>query len=267
MTNYRNFFGLQKEPFAQDIKVQDLFPMPAMSAALERIRYVLQVGAVTVVTGEVGAGKSTSLRYACAQLHPSKYKILPVVASNGTVMEIYRQIALALNVEGKSPSITSVTKTIRELLLEIALRKEMPVIVIDEAHIMRLEVFAHLHTLLQFEFDSRPVAPLILAGHNTLNDKLIYHTSRPLASRVIGRSHLEGLKVRDMQSYLKHHLEIAGIAEQLFAEAAVLAIHQGSGGLLRQANNLARGALMAAAMEKAPIVSGEHVKIAATEVF
>ncbi|HSW61921.1 MAG TPA: ATP-binding protein [Dissulfurispiraceae bacterium] len=95
MTNYRNFFGLQKKAFAQDIKVQDLFPMPAMSAALERIRYVLEGGAVTVVTAEVGAGKSTSLRYACAQVHPSKYRILPVVASNGTIMEIYRQIALA----------------------------------------------------------------------------------------------------------------------------------------------------------------------------
>ena len=76
-----------------------------------------------------------------------------------------------------------------------------------------------------------------------------YHTSRLLASRVIGRSHLEGLKAKDMAGYLKHHLEVAGVSEQLFSDEAILAIHQGSGGLLRRANYLAKGALLAAAAE------------------
>src|SRR3990172_3681734 len=71
------------------------------------------------------------------------------------------------------------------------------------------------------------------------------------------------MKLKDMQGYLKHHLEIAGIKEQLFSEEATLAIHQGSGGLLRKANNLARGALMAAAHKSSFVVSAEHVRIAA----
>jgi len=124
-----------------------------------------------------------------------------------------------------------------------------------------------LHTLVQFDFDSNPLVPLILAGHNTLMDKLLYHTSRPLASRVVGKSHLDGLKLKEMQSYLKHHLEIAGVKDQLFSDEAVLAIHQGSGGLLRRANLLARGALMAAAMEKSSVVSTEHVRVASTEII
>ena len=69
------------------------------------------------------------------------------------------------------------------------------------------------------------------------------------------------MKLKDMQGYLKHHLEIAGIKEQLFSEEATLAIHQGSGGLLRKANNLARGALMAAAYKSSFVVSAEHVRI------
>ena len=98
-----------------------------------------------------------------------------------------------------------------------------------------------------------------LVGQNNLLDKLRYHTSRPLASRVIGRSHLEGLKAKDMAGYLKHHLNIAGISEQLldgrikvyqlFSDEAILAIQQGSGGLLRRANYLAKGALLAATTE------------------
>lgn len=62
-------------------------------------------------------------------------------------------------------------------------------------------------------------------------------------------------------------VEIAGIREQLFSEEAILAIHQGSGGLLRRANILARGSLIAAAAEKCNIVSGEHVRIASTEII
>jgi hypothetical protein len=58
------------------------------------------------------------------------------------------------------------------------------------------------------------VSVAVLSGR-TIFDKLRYHTSRPRASRVIGRSHLEGLKAKDMTGYLKHHLNIAGITEQL----------------------------------------------------
>ena len=140
-------------------------------------------------------------------------------------------------------------------------------LIIDEASLLRIEVFAQLHTLGQFEMDSKPLLPIILAGQNNLLDKLMYLTSRPLASRVIGRSHLEGLKQKDMAGYLKHHLEIAGIQEQLFSDEAILAIHQGSGGLLRRANYLAKGALLAAAAEKCRVVAAEHVRIASTEII
>ncbi len=100
-----------------------------------------------------------------------------------------------------------------------------------------------------------------------LIDKLLFHASRPLASRIIGRSHLEGLKYKDMAGYIKHHLKIAGVKEQLFPDEAILAIHQGSGGLLRRANLLAKGALVAAANEKCQIVSPEHVRMASTEIM
>jgi type II secretory pathway predicted ATPase ExeA len=69
-----------------------------------------------------------------------------------------------------------------------------------------------------------------------------------------------------MEHYLKHHLSIAGVSQPLFADAAITAIQQGSGGLLRRANHLARGALIAAASEKTQIVSAEHVRIASTEL-
>lgn len=267
MINYRSYFAFGREPFAQDIKTEDLYTTPSLHAIADRLSYTINIKAVCVVTGEVGSGKSTTLRYAQSKLHPSLYKVIPLIASTGSALEILRAICIALDVENHCSSIVRLMKIIRDCLMESSQRKQTPVLVIDEAHLMRLDVFALLHTIGQFEMDSMPVIPMILSGQNNLIDKLMYHTSRPLASRVVGRGHLEGLRLKEMTGYIAHHLEIAGVKEQLFSEEAILAIHQGSGGLLRRANILARGALIAAAAEKLNVVSGEHVRIASTEVI
>jgi general secretion pathway protein A len=145
-------------------------------------------------------------------------------------------------------------------------KKIQPLLVIDEASLLTLDVFAELHTLCQFEGDSKPHLPLILAGQNNLLDSLQYRSSVPLSSRIVARSHFQGIDLEQMQQYLAHHLAIAGVKPQLFSPPAITAIHQGSGGLLRRANHLARGALIAAANEKCQQVSADHVRLAATEL-
>jgi type II secretory pathway predicted ATPase ExeA len=70
-----------------------------------------------------------------------------------------------------------------------------------------------------------------------------------------------------MAAYLTHHLEISGGKGDLFADDAVTAIHQSSGGTLRKAGILARGAMLAATQEHCPVVSAEHVRIANTEIL
>ncbi len=264
---YKNFFGFMKEPFPQDIEESDICILPGLGSVLDRFFYALDIASVMVITGDVGTGKSTSLRFASAQLHPSKYRVVSTIANTGTVLELLRQTTVALDTESRSHSITVLTKIVRNAVMEIVGRKQIPVLAIDEAHLLRLEVLSQIHTIFQFEFDSKPVLPIVLSGQNTLIDKLMYHTSRPFASRVAGRSHLEGLKLKDMIGYLNHHLQIAGVNEQLFSEEAINALQQGSGGLLRRVNLLAKGALIAAAIEKCKIVSAEHVRIASTEVI
>jgi len=109
--------------------------------------------------------------------------------------------------------------------------------------------------------------PLVLSGQISLIDKLLFHTSRPFASRVVGRSHMEALQRDHMAAYVAHHIAIVGGSPEVFAEDAVTAIHQNSGGLLRRTGNLARGALLAAADEKCPTDTAEHVRLAATEIL
>ena len=265
---YRAFFGLQMEPFRADIVLSEIMETHDLLAVRERFDYVVRLGAIALVTGEIGSGKSTALRYATGHLHPSEYVTLCITASSGSILEIYRQILDALGIDMSSTSRAVMTRRIRKEIMDIVHgRKMKAVLVIDEASLLRLDVFAEIHTLCQFQQDSKAWLPVILAGQSNLIDKLMYRGSQPLASRIVARSHLEGVDRRGMEEYLVHHLAIAGIKKNIFDDAAVTAIHQGSGGLFRKANHLGRGALIAAAKEQSMIVTAEHVRLAATEIF
>lgn len=267
MSEIRHFFGLKSEPFPQDIPVKKLFMLPGLLPLEKRIQFMLNLRSISLITGEVGSGKSTSLRYVSSKLHPSKYKIIHVVGGRYGMMEFLRTILYHFGLENYSYQISHLIKLVREQLMEIAGRKEIPLLIIDEAHLLRNDIFAHLHTLIQLEFDSKPILPIILCGQDILQDKLMTPDARPLASRIIGRTHLQSINFETMQDYVTHHLELSGTKEKLFSLEALRAIHQGSGGLLRRANNLAKGALLAAAMEQCRGVSPEHVRLASTELI
>jgi len=265
---YRTFFGFQREPFAADLGFKDIMETEDLLAVTDRFAYTIGLGAMALVIGEVGAGKSTALRWAASRLHPSEYRPLWVTATSGSVLEVYRQLLAELDIDTASSSRAVMTKRINRQIRELVLgKKQQPVLIIDEASLLRLDVFTELHTITQFEGDARPWLPVILAGQNNLVDKLTYRSSLPLASRIVARSHLKAVQRDGMEQYIKHHLSIAGIEQNLFDEAAVTAIHQGSGGLFRRANHLARGALVAAAAEKTRMVSAEHVRIAGSELI
>jgi general secretion pathway protein A len=267
-SGYRQYFALTKEPFTADVKRKDILVTGALKGVEERIHYALRLGGIALVTGEIGSGKSTTLRYIIGGLHPSEYRIIYITASSGSILELYRQILNELGVGICGGSRALMTQRIKQEIVELVQGKKMKaVLVIDEASLLRLEVFSELHTLTQFEQDSKPFLPIVLAGQSNLVDNLRYRNCLPLASRVVAKSHLKGSDQKAMEEYLFHHLGIAGVNRMLFDEAAVTAIHQGSGGLYRKANHLARGAIVAAARSESESVTAEHVRLAATELF
>ena len=68
MIDIKHFFGLSKEPFAQNIKLDDLYMLPGLEPLLQRFEFTVKTRAYSVITGEVGSGKSTSLRLACSRV-------------------------------------------------------------------------------------------------------------------------------------------------------------------------------------------------------
>lgn len=264
----RHTFGLNKNPFGTDLLRKEILVTPVITGTKERIDYAVQMGGVALVTGDIGSGKSTTLRYLIGGLHPSEYQIIAVTACSGSILELYRQILGELGIENAGGSRAMMARRIKQQILDLVTGKRMKtLLVIDEASLLRLDVFAELHTLTQFEQDSKPYLPVLLAGQANLIDNLSYRASKPLASRVVARCHLTSIDRAAMEDYLRHHLRIAGCDRMLFEDTAVTAIHQGSGGLYRKANFLARGALIAAARQGQTLVSAEHVQAASSEVF
>lgn len=264
---YRQFFGFEKDPFGANIDLKEILLTDQLNAAISRFEYTTDLGAVYLITGDIGSGKSTTIRYLLSLLHPSEYKLIYVTATTGSILELYRQIMAELGMAPAGVSRAVMTGLIKRQVLEWVGKKKNTVLVIDEASLLRLEVLVELHTLCQFDMDCKPYLPMVLAGQANLIDKLMYPGCMPLASRVVAKSHFIGTDREQMEAYLHHHLSIAGVKTLLFDETAITAIHQGSGGIFRKANHLARGALVAAAMEKNKTVSAEHVLVAASEIF
>jgi general secretion pathway protein A len=138
----RHFFGFTKEPFSADIRVEELFHTAALEGAKERCLYAVNLGAISVITGDVGSGKSTAIRYAASVLHPSQYQLISVVASTGSIIEVLKQICRVLEVEWTSISLAKLMRTVRGAITEIGKRRQVPVLIIDEASLLRIEVFA-----------------------------------------------------------------------------------------------------------------------------
>lgn len=93
--SFKEYFGLSIEPLTSELRVKDLITLEGKQQAKTRLDYCLSIHGYSVVTGEVGAGKSTLLRWSLHHYHLSESKVISIVASNASALELYRSIALA----------------------------------------------------------------------------------------------------------------------------------------------------------------------------
>ena len=110
---YRTFFGLSKEPFGSDLDLAEILKTPDLVDVKERFDYAVRIGAIGLITGDIGSGKSTALRYATGQLHPSEYIPLHITASSGSILELYRQLLTELGIDTASSSRAVLSRVIK----------------------------------------------------------------------------------------------------------------------------------------------------------
>ena len=191
---------MSREAFPTDINIKDILETQDIAAIKERFDYTVRLGAIATLTGEVGSGKSTALRYVISKLHPSEYKTVWITACSGSILEFYRLFLAEFGIHMAGSQKAIMVRLIKKAVREVILEKKMKIVlVVDEASLMRLEVFAEIHTITVFEADSKPWLPIVLTGRSNLIDKLMYQTSAPLASRIVARSHMEPVSRQEME--------------------------------------------------------------------
>src|SRR5207249_4238861 len=128
--------------------------------------------------------------------------------------------------------------------------KVHPVFLLDEAHLLHPDMLAHLHILLNYEWDSKALLSLILVGLPELENNLLRRAHRSLLTRIHRRFLLAPASVEDTAEYVRYRLTKAGIDRDLFPDDAVAALHELSQGALRDIDRLATAALREAARRK-----------------
>lgn len=263
--NLQNHYGFDKMPFSRNIPPQALHPHPAHREAIARIDWCVSQRQLGVITGEVGAGKTVAVRAALGQLEPSRHQVIYVPDPTVGMRGIHTQIVTAL---GGAPAFYSgvlASQTAALLAGELDERARLPVVVIDEAHLLTNTDLESLRMLTNSDMDTGSHFALLLVGQPTLRRRLKLAVLAALDQRVSTRFTITGMNPADTGDYIRHHLKFAGRSDPLFSDDAIAAIHQASRGYPRAVNNLAVAALIATFASGKAIVDQAAAQSAITE--
>ena len=220
-----------------------------------------------MLTGEVGAGKSTAARVFTTSLNPSLFKILYVHFSTGSALDLLRQIAITLDLE-PAHFRGDLVRQIAEAIVRLnQSKKQHPILICDEAHLLPHPALEQLPLLLNFDMDSTRHLSLLLIGQPLLRRTLSLQMHEALRQRIGSHYHLEGLTREELDAYLAQQLKTAGVTQPLFDEMAREGLYQATKGIPRKVNKLAMTALRLAAARKAPAVDAALLLDAAAEAL
>ena len=252
---WESFFGFKKTPFSDSPDAKQLFASQAWNQIKTRLEFLAQHHGVGLITGEVGAGKSTAARVFTATLNTSLYKILYVHFSSGSALDLLRQIALELDLK-PAHFRGDLVRQIAEAIVRLNQgKKQHPILICDEAQLLRHPALEQLPLLLNFDMDSSHYLTLLLIGEPLLRRTLSLQMHEPLRQRIAVQYHLDGLSREELDGYLAQQLKAAGVGQPLFDETARQALYQATKGILRKVNKLALTALCLAAARKLQAVN------------
>jgi general secretion pathway protein A len=256
------FFGFKKTPFCDSPDAKQLFPSQAWNQTKARLQFLADHHGAGLLTGEVGSGKSTAARAFAAALNPNLYKVLYLHWTSGSVLDLFRQLALDLDLEPAHLR-GDLVRQISAAIVRLNQKKQHPILICDEAQLLCHPALEQLPLLLNFDMDSSRYLTLLLVGQPLLRRTLSLQMHEPLRQRIAVQYHLEGLTREELDAYLAHQLKAAGVTQPLFDDTARQALYQATKGILRKVNKLALTALRLAASRKESKV-GEAILLDAT---
>jgi len=244
---YKEFFGLDDIPFTLTPDPRFIVFTPSYNEVLASLYYGLEnAKGLIVLTGEVGTGKTTALRWILRRLDSS---VLAAYVFNPrlSIDEFYHHVTQMLGIKDWTNK-SELLNTMGKVLEERHRRGLRTVIIIDEAHELSDYVLEEIRLLLNFESDNAKHLQIVLTGQPELRDKLNQANLRQLKQRVALRCAMHSFpNVGEVERYITERLLIAGSDQpNVFTPDAVDFIYQCSEGIPRNINNLCDNAMLSA---------------------
>ena len=244
---YNEFYNFKEKPFVLSPSSRFLYLGEVHKEALALLTYgITERKGFTLLTGEVGTGKTTMIHALLAGLGENTQY---VYLSNPLLTENDFMKYLAFSIFKKKVRFESKSDFLIEFeaFLKTCLHQQKSfILIIDEAHKLSFELLEEIRLLSNMETADEKLINIFLAGQPELNEKLSSPECRALLQRITSRYHIEPLDLQSTHEYISKRLKIAGVDDErkIFSKAVIKSIHLYSKGYPRMINILADNALL-----------------------
>lgn len=242
---YEAFYGLKRRPFAIVPQAEFLYLTQQHRTALSLLEYgILKPSLFSLITGDIGTGKSTLVRHLLGRLGAT---ITVGVIGNthkafGELLEWTLQ-SFGLDFRGKDK--VEMFQLLSNFLMHEFVKNRRVVLVVDEAQNMTIEALEELRMVSNINADRHHLLQIILVGQTRLREKLRLPALHQFAQRIETDFHLKPLSVEDVEGYIAHRVKVAGRADgDLFEPEAARLVHRISRGVPRLVNLICDTALV-----------------------
>jgi general secretion pathway protein A len=245
---YEAFYGLHTRPFGKTPDPAFLYEGARHGEALARLEMAAADKDIALLTGDIGAGKTTLSRALVDRLDDS-YVVVLVVNPRLNPAQMLAFIAERLGIDPVPKAKAKLIDELTAKLFSLYEEGRKPIVIVDEAHLITQKaVFEELRLLTNLQLDDEQLVGLLVIGQPELRKNLEKKSLASFTQRIGVAYHLSPLDPDETAAYVLHRLLVAGRSERaqpLFTADALYAVHDKSGGVPRRINTLCQGALIA----------------------
>lgn len=237
---YNDFYKLSGKPFQLSPNPRFFFGSSGHQKAIAYLQYGLHQGeGFIVITGEVGAGKTTLIGHLLAQLDPAKYLTAKLVTTQIEADDTLRMVASAFGIEARGVDKATLLRNLERFALDNQRRGRRVLVVVDEVQNLPIKSLEELRMLSNFQVNDVAAVQFCLLGQPQFRDILASDDLAQLRQRVVATYHLGPLSPDETRAYIEHRLQLVNWHnDPAIADAAYTQIHAATQGVPRQINVL-----------------------------